>query len=142
MLSDIEHDKLRQVMVKNPNDYLREINTTFGFLLHFQMADEVKDMVVRNLPDNLPIADLPSPSGDLIIFVADTGPVRITLAARPSGTEPKIKFYGFALEMTPQPNGHPGTTAGDVLDSVATGLADFLERQLSLPTDRKTSADE
>ena len=53
LLSDIEHDKLRQVMVKNPNDYLREINTTFGFLLHFQMADEVRDMVVRNLPDKV-----------------------------------------------------------------------------------------
>lgn len=97
---------------------------------------------VRNMPDNQPIADLPSPTGNLVIFEADAGPIRVTLAARPSGTEPKIKFYGFAREMTPQPNGRPDPTVDDILGSVATGLVDFLDRQLSLPTDRETSADE
>ena len=94
------------------------------------------------MPDNQPIADLPSPTGNLVIFEADAGPIRVTLAARPSGTEPKIKFYGFAREMTPQPNGRPDPTVDDILGSVATGLVDFLDRQLSLPTDRETSADE
>ena len=51
LLSGVEHDKIREVMVKKPNDYLREINTTVGFLLHFQMTDEIKDMVIRTLPD-------------------------------------------------------------------------------------------
>ena len=50
-MSGVEHDKIREVMVKKPNDYLREINTTVGFLLHFQMTDGIKDMVIRTLPD-------------------------------------------------------------------------------------------
>ena len=53
LLAGIEHDKLRKVMIKKPNDYLREINTTVGFLLYFQMADEIKDIVVRTLPDKV-----------------------------------------------------------------------------------------
>ena len=53
LLADIEHDKLRKVMVEKPNNYLREINTNVGFLLYFQMADEIRDMVVRTLPDKV-----------------------------------------------------------------------------------------
>lgn len=51
LLGEIEHDKIRKVMVKKPNDHLREINTSVGFLLHFQMAEEIKEMVIRTLPD-------------------------------------------------------------------------------------------
>jgi len=51
LLSGLEHDKIREVMIKKPNDYLREINATAGFLLHFQMTDEIKDIVIRTLPD-------------------------------------------------------------------------------------------
>ena len=32
---------------------MREINTNVGFLLYFQMADEIRDMVVRTLPDKV-----------------------------------------------------------------------------------------
>lgn len=55
---------------------------------------------VRLLPENHRCADLPQPDGDLLIFdglvehLGTTTAVRI--AARPSGTEPKIKFYLFA----------------------------------------------
>ena len=55
---------------------------------------------VRSLPDNRQIAALEQPIGDLLIFdgvvdlpQATTG---VRIAARPSGTEPKIKFYLFA----------------------------------------------
>jgi hypothetical protein len=51
LLSGLEHDKIREVMIKKPNDYLREINATAGFLLHFQMTDEIKDIVIRTVPD-------------------------------------------------------------------------------------------
>ena len=53
LLSGIEHDKIREVMIKKPNDHLREINTTVGFLLYFQMAEEIKDMTIRALPDKV-----------------------------------------------------------------------------------------
>ena len=44
------------------------------------------------------IDPLPQPSGDLLIFHVDQPGTRF--AARPSGTEPKIKFYLFARTDT------------------------------------------
>jgi phosphoglucomutase/phosphomannomutase len=44
------------------------------------------------------ITPLPQPSGDLLIFHLDAEGTRF--AARPSGTEPKIKFYLFARTRT------------------------------------------
>jgi phosphoglucomutase len=45
-----------------------------------------------------PIRPLPQPSGDLLIFQTEAEGTRF--AARPSGTEPKIKFYLFARTPT------------------------------------------
>ena len=59
----------------------------------------VRDYVgheVRSLPENKRVADLPEPKGDMLIFEASSPDCEVTLAARPSGTEPKIKFYFFA----------------------------------------------
>jgi phosphoglucomutase/phosphomannomutase len=50
----------------------------------------------RTLPDNFKLVDLPDPKGDLLIFESKAGECEISFAARPSGTEPKIKFYFFA----------------------------------------------
>ena len=58
---------------------------------------------VRSLPENTKSADLPSPVSDLLIFEGratlpldeTAGECEVTLAVRPSGTEPKIKCYGF-----------------------------------------------
>ena len=48
---------------------------------------------VRALGRSEPARPLPRPSGDLLIFHTERPGTR--LAARPSGTEPKIKFYLF-----------------------------------------------
>lgn len=55
---------------------------------------------IRSLPKNLVVGRVEQPTGDVLIFDgvvdisgATTG---IRFAARPSGTEPKIKFYMFA----------------------------------------------
>ena len=66
---------------------------------------EVRDYLaheVRSLPENITGRPLPEPSSDLLIFeaVAEDA-IEVTLAVRPSGTEPKIKFYGFARQTTP-----------------------------------------
>ena len=50
---------------------------------------------IRGLPDNLEISDLPAPSGNLLFFEAATETKSVRIAVRPSGTEPKIKFYLF-----------------------------------------------
>jgi phosphoglucomutase/phosphomannomutase len=51
---------------------------------------------VRSLPENRRERELPEPSGDLLFFEAVSDECRVRFAARPSGTEPKIKFYLFA----------------------------------------------
>lgn len=47
LLGGIEYDKLLQVMVSKPNNYLREINTFVGFLVHFNIAENVKEGLLR-----------------------------------------------------------------------------------------------
>jgi phosphoglucomutase/phosphomannomutase len=49
----------------------------------------------RRIPGNTPNAPLPHPSGDLLIFESGEGDPQVRVAVRPSGTEPKIKFYLF-----------------------------------------------
>lgn len=58
---------------------------------------------VRELPANTKSSDLPSPQGNLLIFRGTHDDCLIRFAARPSGTEPKIKFYLFA-----EPHGPAG----------------------------------
>ena len=50
---------------------------------------EIRDLAAREAA-----RPLPEPSGDLLIFHTEEPGIRF--AARPSGTEPKIKFYLFA----------------------------------------------
>ena len=49
---------------------------------------------IRGLNRDMPPRPLPQPSGDLLIFHTERPGTRF--AVRPSGTEPKIKFYLFA----------------------------------------------
>ena len=63
---------------------------------------------VRELPTNRKTADLPQPSGNLVMFFGEHADCRIRFAVRPSGTEPKIKFYLFA-----EPHGPAGTAVAE-----------------------------
>ena len=51
---------------------------------------------IRTLPENERTAELLEPQGDLVFFEAAPSDCTISFAVRPSGTEPKIKFYFFA----------------------------------------------
>lgn len=60
---------------------------------------------VRELPSNKVASPLPQPSGDLVFFDSAPGSMEVSIAVRPSGTEPKIKFYFFArAECSPGSN--------------------------------------
>jgi phosphoglucomutase len=50
---------------------------------------------VRRIPSDIEIEELPEPHGNLLIFESRISPIRFEIAVRPSGTEPKIKFYFF-----------------------------------------------
>lgn len=89
---------------------------------------DYKEHVVRSVGSGAPPRPLPHPSGDLLIFhLAEPG---VRFAARPSGTEPKIKFYLFARTST------EGLGAGDlpeaksntetVLDGLARDIQHFV----------------
>ena len=50
----------------------------------------------KSLPSGAPLPPSAGPRGDLLIYHSDPEQsIRIQIAARPSGTEPKIKFYFF-----------------------------------------------
>ncbi|WP_339909121.1 phospho-sugar mutase [Symmachiella dynata] len=73
---------------------------------------------IRSLPDNARVEDLPQPQGDLVFFDSAPGEHQISFAARPSGTEPKIKFYYFAQASCP--NKDALTTAKTNLEATLT----------------------
>jgi phosphoglucomutase/phosphomannomutase len=66
---------------------------------------------IRELPSNRSVAGLPEPRGDLCIFESPAGTTQISFAARPSGTEPKIKFYFFARSACPDRQSLAGVKA-------------------------------
>jgi hypothetical protein len=47
LLSGIEHDKLMPSMFKKPNDNLMVLNSCVGFILKFEIADEIKELLMR-----------------------------------------------------------------------------------------------
>ena len=86
-------EKIRALMAALREDLPREI----GGLAVTQVDDYARHES-RKPGSGAPPAPLPEPSGDLLIFHLDAQGTRF--AARPSGTEPKIKFYLFARTDT------------------------------------------
>jgi len=88
----------------------------------FDRVFDYKRHEVRSLPENRKVDDLPKPDGDLLIFESRQGERTMRLAARPSGTEPKIKFYFFAWTACPD-----AATLPSVKQSTDDQLARFSE---------------
>ena len=82
---------------------------------------------IRLLPSNEVESALPTPDSNLLVFESEAHDgVLTSLAVRPSGTEPKIKFYGFCRQRV------PGT--GDVVGGIqhlTSGLMDCLNQLFS-----------
>src|SRR5262249_491529 len=72
----------------------------------------------------------PRPDGDLLIFHAERPGCRF--AARPSGTEPKIKFYLFARTDVDGPEHLPAAKAETrrLLDQMAHDLEQYIDEAL------------
>lgn len=92
----------------------------------------VRDYVkheIRSLPSNTWAAALPSPSGDLVFFESAPGDLEISFAVRPSGTEPKIKFYFFARMKLASPEMLPAakSQADGKLREVADALSAWVQ---------------
>ena len=87
----------------------------------------------RPLNGTSPPRPLPRPSGDLLIFHAERPGCRF--AARPSGTEPKIKFYLFARTDVEGPDHLAAAKAETrrLLDGMSTDLERYIEQVLNRP---------
>lgn len=81
---------------------------------------------IRGLADGK-TAPLPDPSGDMVIFHTEREGVRF--AARPSGTEPKIKFYLFARTPVSGPDAlaKAKVETRAVLDRMVVDIEKYLE---------------
>lgn len=89
-------DGLMQTLRENPP-------AQFGPVRLVEVAD-YKTGRRTSIPDGAALGQIENPRGDLLIFRSDAdSPVRIQIAGRPSGTEPKIKFYFFCqADVSPE----------------------------------------
>ncbi len=94
-------------------------------------AHDYKTHEIRVLDGNGTTRPLPEPSGDLMIFRTDAAGCRF--AARPSGTEPKIKFYLFARTPVDNPANLAQAKAQtkERLDRMASDIEQFINDTLS-----------
>jgi phosphoglucomutase len=62
---------------------------------------DYREQVVRKIPGGEKIGTLNTTKGDLLFLDSAAGDRQFSIAVRPSGTEPKIKFYFFARTSPP-----------------------------------------
>lgn len=82
---------------------------------------------VRSLPSNGVVEQLPSPSGDLLVFQGRRHDCRMTVAVRPSGTEPKIKFYYFVNTATQPSLANARERSAECLECVQSALGQWMQ---------------
>lgn len=87
---------------------------------------------IRSLPANSRTDDLPEPQGNLLMFESESSSCAIQFAARPSGTEPKIKFYFFARADVPSADDlpHIKDSTRTRLDQAADDLMAWIDQLL------------
>jgi phosphoglucomutase/phosphomannomutase len=119
------HAQIRRLMEAFRNHPPREL----GGLTLVDVSD-YEAHEIRPLNGTSPPWPLPQPSGDLLIFHAERPGCRF--AARPSGTEPKIKFYLFARTHVDGPDHLPAAKEETrrLLDAMATDLDRYIEETL------------
>ncbi|WLD11461.1 phospho-sugar mutase [Planctellipticum variicoloris] len=95
---------------------------------------DYKQHEIRSLPANVKTQELPAPSGDLLFVEATSPDGTLRVALRPSGTEPKIKFYFFA-EMSPSLTLDAAKSrAREQLAGMADGLETWMTAVLQSPS--------
>jgi phosphoglucomutase len=111
-------DQLMSALAANPPEQLAG--------LPFQRVRDYIRHEVRTFPGNTRTADLPEPKGDMLVFEAVASDCAVTLAVRPSGTEPKIKFYFFARAAVAD-----AASLGNVRIAAEKRLGEFTESLLA-----------
>jgi phosphoglucomutase len=117
-------DSLMEILRTDPPEHLGGVTLT--------SVSDYGNHEVRDLPSGAKSADLQQPQGNLLIFHGTHDDCRIRFAARPSGTEPKIKFYLFAEPHGPAGEdvaGHRARTEAR-LDEFEAALGNWIEPKL------------
>jgi phosphoglucomutase/phosphomannomutase len=85
------------------------------------------------IPSGAALGTITQPRGDLLIYKSDESqPVRVQIAGRPSGTEPKIKFYFFCQSDVVNGQVAAARTAGDAaLAAAMKALNEWAQQQLA-----------
>jgi phosphoglucomutase len=86
---------------------------------------------VRRIRDNRPIGKLDVPAGDLLMVDARADGITIELGMRPSGTEPKIKFYLFASAPATMAFSEAESRTLQVIKNLQQGLEDWIAARLT-----------
>ncbi len=96
---------------------------------------DYREQSVRSIPESRPLGSLHTVKGDLLFLDSDAGQLRFSIAVRPSGTEPKIKFYFFARgERTAgEPIAALKVRVDRCLSDLQEALADFVKQALAGP---------
>jgi phosphoglucomutase len=81
---------------------------------------------VRRIRDNRPVGTLDVNAGDLLMVEGQADGVAIELGLRPSGTEPKIKFYLFAAAPATMPFVEAESRTLRVLKALQQGLEEWI----------------
>ncbi len=63
--------------------------------VRLMMLRDYREQVIRSIPDGETRGAMQSNRGDLLFFDSFDGSRQFSVAVRPSGTEPKVKFYFF-----------------------------------------------
>jgi len=94
-------------------------------------AHDFKEHEIRAVDGSSPPRLLPAPSGDVILFHTEASGTRF--AVRPSGTEPKIKFYLFARTPVDRPENLARAKAQtkERLDRMAADIEHFIAAALT-----------
>lgn len=89
---------------------------------------------VRTQPGNKPSEGLSGPRGDLLFLDSELADGRkFSIAVRPSGTEPKIKFYFFAQAVSTDPSGlfELKKSTDSAMSSLQTALSKWVRRVIA-----------
>ena len=103
--------------------------------LKFTLVRDYQDLEIRSLPENTVTETFSKPKGNVLMLEAraEGSPLTVQLGVRPSGTEPKIKFYYFAQAEVTDPGLLDQTKeeAFSTIEDFKAALMDWIDQTLA-----------